>query len=95
MQKILEVPKDWEKEWKGMPEYHIQDLTSFSSLIVHFKSKADRDAFAELLQQRITNKTKTLWYPKLENFIASEFAYVDSEEKIAAPAKTKRKVGKR
>lgn len=77
MKKIIDIPKDWAQPWQGMPQYHIQDLQSFSSLIVHFANKKDREDFAKLVGQRITSKTKTIWFPTTEIFEASQYAYVD------------------
>lgn len=77
MKKIIDIPKDWAEPWQGMPQYNIQDLRSFSSLIVHFPNKKDREDFAELVKQRITSKTKSIWFPSVEIFEASRYAYVD------------------
>ena len=62
---LIDIPKDWEKLWKGMPAYNHQDLDPWQSVLVHFKSPADRRAFAELVQQQINPDTKFIWYPKL------------------------------
>lgn len=57
---------DPQDEWGGMPEFVQEDKTSFRSVIVHFKSQDDVNAFAELIEQRLTEKTKSVWFPKAE-----------------------------
>ena len=54
---------DPNEEWTGMPEFIQDDLTSFKQLIVHFECQADVDAFASLLGQSLTEKTRSIWYP--------------------------------
>jgi len=59
-------PNDPLEEWQGMPEFEHEDLTAYKSLIVHFKAQEDVDAFSELVEQRLTEKTKAIWYPEQE-----------------------------
>lgn len=56
-------PDDPYAEWKEMPEFVSEDKSGFKDLIVHFDSEADLKAFALLLNQPITTKTKSIWYP--------------------------------
>ena len=48
--------------WQGMPEFE-QEAASDFPLVVHFETAEDRVAFAHLLGQTITEKTKYIWYP--------------------------------
>jgi len=57
---------DPQDEWAGMPEFVQEDKTAFRSVIVHFKTQDDVDAFAELIQQKLTEKTKIVWFPEAE-----------------------------
>ena len=70
---------DWETGWKkpegegtatpeyaGMPEYVSEDHAPWQSVQVHFANSVDRDSFAALTGQLITDKTKYLWHPKAE-----------------------------
>ena len=59
----VNVPR---QEWLGMPAFEHEDLTSVQSVRVHFKTREDAQAFAELIGQKITDKTRSLWYPKAE-----------------------------
>ena len=55
------------EEWLGMPEFVQEDKTSFKCLIVHFKDEQDYKSFQELINQSLTEKTKSIWYPKVED----------------------------
>lgn len=54
------------EEWEGMPEFVQEDLAPWKSVIVHFENRADMDAFAALIGQRLTEKTQSVWYPEAE-----------------------------
>jgi len=71
---------DWKKEWKDMPEFVQEDQTSGKSIIVHFKNRKDMDEFAELIDQNLTAKTKSIWYPKVKNEDLINLQYVDEDE---------------
>jgi hypothetical protein len=53
-------------EWEGAPEFDQEDKTAFQSIHLHFKNQEDIDAFAELVGQKITPKTRSIWYPEIE-----------------------------
>lgn len=55
----------WEKLWVDMPEYHQEDLMPQQSIKVHFSCDKDREEFSKLVDQKITDKTKSVWYPEL------------------------------
>ena len=67
-------PTDPLAEWDGMPEFKQDDLSAFRTILVHFNSQEDVDAFAQLVGQTITEKTRYIWYPKQEraNLLAVE-----------------------
>jgi ParB-like chromosome segregation protein Spo0J len=54
-------------EWEGMPEFENEDLTPNKQIIISFKNQEDVDSFSKLIKQNITDKTKSLWFPKVEN----------------------------
>src|SRR5688500_33380 len=72
---LIEVPHDWEREWRGLPDYSHKDLMPHKSLLVHFRSEEDRQAFAKLIGQRLQDKTKFVWHPKAEIRRASDKLY--------------------
>ena len=74
------IPEPWEKEWQDMPEFIQEDQGPFFTMKVHFANKEDLAAFAELVQQTITLKSKSIWYPKLEWKTQVDKRYIDTEE---------------
>lgn len=64
------IPGDPYENWKEMPEFVSEDKTGFKDLIVHFETEADLNAFAKLLDQPITARVKSIWFPSRakENF---------------------------
>ena len=50
-------------EWQDMPEFQQEDTSAYKKIIISFQDdKAVKD-FEKLMGQRITDKTKSLWYP--------------------------------
>lgn len=71
--------KLWEKEWKDMPEFNQEDLTSYRKIVIHFRSPEDVKEFSELIGQRITPKQPSLWFPKMEPRRYAHLMWVDDE----------------
>lgn len=57
--------KEWKKYWKGMPEFENEDNPPFKKIIVSFRTKEDYEDFAKLIGQKMTDKTKSIWHPRL------------------------------
>jgi hypothetical protein len=51
--------------WEGMPPMIQPDARPRHHLVVHFRTQADRQAFAALLGQPLTPRTRSLWYPPM------------------------------
>lgn len=60
------IENDWKKHWKGMPEYEQEDNPPYKQIYLNFRNKEDYEAFAKLVDQNLTEKTKSIWYPKLD-----------------------------
>jgi phosphoribosylaminoimidazole-succinocarboxamide synthase len=72
---LLNVPKEWEKEWQGMPEYNNPKLKEpLITFTVKFENKKDYIKFHTLLKKYIYNGKRILdgmqkenkkfaWYP--------------------------------
>lgn len=54
------------QEWQDMPEFAQEDKTAYFTVPLHFRNQADVDAFAKLIDQKIDEHTRYLWYPKIE-----------------------------
>lgn len=60
-----EAPIDYQAEWEGMPEFE-NPPKAFKSLMVHFENKESYDEFCELINQKLTEKSTSTWYPEKE-----------------------------
>jgi len=80
----LEDFAEYKKHWKGMPEFVQKDLGPVRSLLVHFAESEDVRAFARLVGQEISGKTRSLWYPKAEITQLVTKRYADDEAEIEA-----------
>jgi hypothetical protein len=61
-----EPTEEWKKHWIGMPSFIQEDNPPFKKLIISFRSEKDYEEFAILVDQKLTMKTKSVWYPKLD-----------------------------
>ena len=66
------------KEWEGMPEFEQKDLSAFQSIHVHFRTQEDIDIFAELIGQKIGEKTRALWYPEADKINMKDYYVSES-----------------
>jgi len=64
-----------ESEWKGMPEFNMEDQTGFHHIIIHFDNETDFNDFSKTIDQNLTLKTKSTWYPKKYNANLKELGY--------------------
>lgn len=69
------VKEDWEKEWQEMPEFKQDDKKAHRQLIVSFRNQEDLNEFLRLIKQRITNKTKSIWFPLEDKDKPSNYLY--------------------
>jgi hypothetical protein len=51
-----------DENWRGMPEFTQEDADGYS-IKVHFRSPKERDQFAQLVNQTITDRTRYIWFP--------------------------------
>lgn len=68
--------ESWKEEWQGMPEFEQQNLLPTYSVRVNFASYEDLQKFSELMQQTITTKTQSIWFPKQHRELLSNKRYV-------------------
>ena len=64
-------------EWKDMPEFVQEKQEPYAKIIVRFANKEDLEEFSIMIQQKLTQKTKSIWHPELEKGIHSAKRYVD------------------
>jgi hypothetical protein len=73
---------DWQEHWVGMPEFDQPDREPFKTITVHFDSQEDVDQFAALVEQKITLKTRYVWYPFKEKDCHVNKSYVATEPEV-------------
>ena len=71
----------WKKEWQNMPEYSQEDLQPIKKLIISFDTYEDYFNFGKLIDQKLTSKTKSVWYPKMEKTSYKHMRYIQDDEK--------------
>ena len=77
--KLFDEDNAWQQEWKDMPEFVQEDLTSYRKIIVHFKCKEDVEAFAKLIGQKISPKQPSIAFPERQIRRYADKRYVDEK----------------
>jgi len=67
----------WQEEWQGMPEFIQEDKQPIQTIVVSFETKDNVQEFANLIGQRLTYKTKSIWFPAKSRDIVNNKIYVD------------------
>jgi ParB-like chromosome segregation protein Spo0J len=67
-------------EWTGMPDFEQEDLSAQRQIIVSFANNEDVKEFSKLMNQSITPKTRSIWYPKAETESMTDRYYGDKNE---------------
>jgi hypothetical protein len=57
--------KEWKKHWVGMPSFEQDKNEPYKKILLSFRNKEDYEEFAKLVDQNLSEKTKSIWYPKL------------------------------
>lgn len=70
----------WREHWKGMPSFHSENLEAEKQLIINFRSEEDFFAFAQVLGQQLTPKTRSVWYPPKERDVNILKRWIEFEE---------------
>ena len=68
---------EWREHWVAMPEFEQKDDKRFQSITVHFDNQKDVNRFATLVSQKITPKTRYIWYPFLPKKCLANKRYVE------------------
>jgi hypothetical protein len=62
-EELISVNKSWQNEWIDMPEFVQDKKTEYKSLIIRFDCEQDFTDFQKLIGQKLTKKTKSIWFP--------------------------------
>ena len=71
---------DPRSEWREMPEFTQEDQGAYRTIIINFTNDKDVQKFAKLLGQVITDKTRSLQYPAVQQDKVANLRYVADEE---------------
>lgn len=52
--------------WVDMPDFHQPSKRPYAKVNVSVRNEDDLQALAKLLGQKLTPKTKSVWFPELE-----------------------------
>ncbi len=74
---MFEVDEHWKEHWNDMPEFVQENLEPVQQIIVSFEKDEDVQKFAELIGQKITPNTKSLWFPEVDRGKPSDFIYTN------------------
>jgi hypothetical protein len=67
-------------DWEGMPEFVQEKQEPFAKIVVRFETEHDLREFAELIGQKLTPKTKSIWHPYKSHWGAGRLKYVDQSD---------------
>jgi hypothetical protein len=69
--------EEWKEHWQGMPEFVQEDNKPFKTVIVHFRTNEDYLEFQKLIDQKLTDKTKSIWHPGLDKDANSLLRWIE------------------
>lgn len=70
---------EWKKHWKGMPEFEQENKKTYKTIYVHFRNEEDYRSFATLIDQNLTEKTKSIWHPALDREANALMRWIEEE----------------
>lgn len=50
-------------QWIGMPEFVQEKREPFSEIVIRFETEEDLKEFGEIIGQKLTPLTKSIWHP--------------------------------
>ena len=60
---LMQAETDPYAEWEGMPEFEQEDKEAYKSIKVNFANQDDYESFARLINQTLTDSTRSIWHP--------------------------------
>lgn len=58
------LENNWQDEWNEMPEYTCNAFKPYKELKVVFPTEADYIQFMQLIDKKLTLKTKSIYFPE-------------------------------
>jgi hypothetical protein len=68
----INTVEDLQKHWRdpylqwwaaGMPSHNQQDKSPMKQIMLKFRTREDREHFADLMGYKLTDRTDVVWYP--------------------------------
>jgi len=72
---LFEMKEGWEEQWQDMPEFIQLKQEPFACINIRFENEEDLKDFAEIIGQKLTPKTKSIWHPFKSHWGASKKVY--------------------
>ena len=66
-------------EWVGMPEFVQEKQEPYKIITVRFETEQDYREFEKIIGQPLTDKTKSIWHPKLDRGVNAHLRWYDDE----------------
>lgn len=79
---LFGIEEEVQDAWKDMPEYEQGDQMPKFDLKINFESEDDLMSFSELIGQKLTVKTKSVWFPEKERQSLKDMRYVSEEDNV-------------
>jgi len=64
-------------EWKDMPEFVQEKQEPYAQMIIRFRNQQDLNEFSEMIGQKLTVRTKSLWHPALVRGLHGQKRWID------------------
>ena len=74
-QRLFYDADPWEDEWQGMPEFIQLKQEPFACIKIRFENEEALNDFAEIIGQKLTPKTKSIWHPFKSHWGADRKVY--------------------
>lgn len=55
---------DYDQLWQGMPEFEQDNIEKYKEIKISFLTEDDYREFSKLINQNLTDKTKSIWFPE-------------------------------
>ena len=65
------------EDWQAMPEFVQEKKEPYKVLTVRFETEQDYIEFQELIAQKLTAKTKSIWHPFKSHWGLKKMVYKD------------------
>ncbi len=71
---------DIEKHWQGMPACENRQIKPYKQILVNLMTEDDLIAFAKCINQKLTPKTKSIWFPIQDTIAPATSVWTDEQE---------------